>query len=214
MKIYDISVEVSSDMGVWPNDPKPRIQPLKSLDNGDIANVSEISLSVHTGTHVDAPYHFLRNGKPLAEMPLPRFIGEARVYSVLQTDRIDIHHLEALHIPEGTERVLFKTDNSALWEDRRTKFSEEYVALTPDAARWIVGRGIRLVGIDYLSIQRFKDATPVTHLTLLEAETVILEGISLSGVDPGVYMLVCLPLKLASRDGAPARAVLLDLSTR
>jgi arylformamidase len=167
-------------------------------------------MNVHSGTHIDAPYHFLPDGKPFPSVPLDSLIGEVHVFHSPVPDCIDVRDLESLCIPSHAERVLFRTRNSSLWQEDRPQFHPDYVALTPAAADWVAARGIKLVGIDYLSIQRYSDPTPRTHLALLSAGVVILEGLNLHDVLPGAYLLVCLPLKTGTKDGAPARAVLIQ----
>jgi arylformamidase len=158
---------------------------------------------------VDAPLHFVEGGASVEQLSLDTLVGPSLVVGFgPDVDAITPAHLEALALPSRTERLLLKTRNSVLWDDPTHPFSSEYVALTSEAATWLVGRGVRLVGIDYLSIQRFEDAEPLTHRVLLEAGVIIVEGLNLSQVEPGPYHLACLPLKLVGSDGAPARAVL------
>jgi len=210
MRLFDISVEVAPDLAVWPHETRAQIRQTMAIEAGDIANVSEVSIGVHTGTHIDAPYHFMRNGKTVNEIPLAEMIGKVYVFSLPNADQIDVQELESLNIPQDAERILFRTRNSSLWKTHRTEFYSPYVALTSRAASWLASRNMRLVGIDYLSIQRFDDEEPLTHITLLSAGVIILEGLDLSHVPEGVYMLYCLPLKLAAKDGAPVRAILTD----
>jgi arylformamidase len=207
MKIYDITVPISPAMPVWPGDPAVQINPVSKIEAGDNANVSHLSLSSHTGTHVDAPYHFLQEGVTLDQVPLGIFVGPAVVVTIPGVNLITAKDLEELGIPAGTNRLLIKTRNSELWERGETRFQTDFVALSPDAAQFLVDNGVKLVGIDYLSIAPFKQSRP-THEILLGAEVVILEGVDLSAVSPGHYTLYCLPLKLAGADGAPARAIL------
>jgi arylformamidase len=210
MKIIDISVPVSPDLPVWPGDQRIILERYRTLSKGDGSNDSRLSCSVHSGTHVDAPGHFFENGSTVEHLPLDILIGRTWVAEVLTADVITPELLENLEIPSGTTRLLFKTKNSSLWADPRHAFKADFVALSTDAAVWIVDRGIRLVGIDYLSIQMFDDPEPLTHRTLLKAGVIIVEGINLQDVRPGSYRLVCLPLKLAGSDGAPSRAVLVE----
>jgi arylformamidase len=159
---------------------------------------------------VDAPAHFIENGSTLEELPLDTLMGPATVVELPEVDIITPELLEAQALPPQTRRLLLKTKNSDLWTDPGHQFNPDFVALTSAAADWIVRKGIRLVGIDYLSVQIFKDKEPLTHRILLEAGVVILEGINLQNVRPGIYQLICLPMKLDGIEGAPARAVLIE----
>jgi len=181
----------------------------RAISAGDAANVSRLVCSVHIGTHVDAPIHYVGGGPTVENLPLDVLIGPTVVVELLDVDDITPGCLETLTLPSDTARLLFKTRNSELWADPGHGFYPDFVALTPDAARWVVQKGIRLVGVDYLSVQRFRDPEPLTHIVLLEAGVVVVEGLDLRGVPPGHYQLICLPLKLAGCDGAPARAVLI-----
>ena len=207
MRMYDITVPISPEMPVWPGDPAVQIELVSKIEAGDNANVSHLSLSAHTGTHVDAPFHFLQEGVSLDQVPLDLFVGPAYVVEILGVDLITARELANVGIPQDIERLLIKTRNSELWVNGETEFKTEFVALSPDAAQFLVDHNIKLVGIDYLSIAPFKQSRP-THQILLGNEVVILEGVDLSAVPSGNYMLYCLPLKLVGVDGAPARAIL------
>ena len=207
-KIIDISVPLRSDMPVWPDSSGFRLYRTQCLESGDESNVSRLDCDVHAGTHVDAPWHFLENGTTVEQLPLDTLIGPAIVAYLPHVDAITAGDLAALSLPDDTARLLLKTRNSTLWE-RKQSFDTDYVGLTTDAAKWIVGRGIGLVGIDYLSIGKYYDGTE-THQILLGAEVVIVEGVNLAAVEPGQYELICLPLKIIGAEGAPARAVLLS----
>ena len=210
MKILDISVPVSPGLPVWPGDPTVELERYRSISAGDDCNVSRICCSVHSGTHVDAPEHFIDNALTVEDLTLEMLIGPALVIEVPAAGAIEPDFLETVSLPPGTARLLFKTRNSQLWRQPEHSFKSDYVALSPEAAAWIVERGIRLVGVDYLSVQMFSDPEPLTHRTLLSAGVVIIEGLDLQDVSPGSYQLVCLPLKLVGSDGAPARAVLIE----
>jgi arylformamidase len=210
LKILDISVSLSAGLPVWPGDPRIVLERYRSISEGNASNDSMIACSVHSGTHVDAPAHFIENGASVEQLPLNILIGPAIVVEVPTTEAIKSDFLETLRLPPGTTRLLFKTRNSTLWEDPNHNFNPDYVALSADAALWITRSGIRLVGIDYLSVQMFEDSEHLTHRTLLEAGLVIVEGLNLQNVRPGSYQLICLPIKLAGSDGAPARAVLIE----
>ena len=213
MPIYDISVAISAETPVYPGDPGVEIAAHASLARGDAANVSLLRLGAHTGTHVDAPAHFIRGARTISELPLDALVGRARVVEVpTGVTAIDEGHVETL-VPAGTERVLFKTRNSAFWATGGNTFREDFTYLTPAAARSLAAAGLRLVGIDYLSIEKFKSDNFDAHLALLTRNVVIVEGLNLGGVPAGEYELSCLPLKIAGGDGdgAPARAVLRTL---
>jgi arylformamidase len=207
--IIDVSLGVGPEMLTWPGDPPVEIDPAKRLSKGDSANVSELRLGTHTGTHVDPPFHFI-DGAPTAEaLDLNVLVGRAMVADLRDVGpTITPAELEALNLPSGTERVLFRTPNSELWTSKTVTFPDSYTAMTPDGAQWCVDRGIRLVGTDFLSIEQHGAPGHPTHVTLLKAGTIILEGLDLSHVDPGAYELFVLPLKILGGDGAPARAIL------
>jgi len=202
---------VRDGMAHWPGDPVPRVERIAELAAGDPATVSQIAFSAHTGTHVDAPLHFIAGGRALDEMPLDAMIGPARVIAARDRTAVGAEELRRHAIRRG-ERVLLRTRNS----DRATghdRFTEEFVALAPDGARFLAGRGVRVVGIDALSIDRYADRSFGSHLALLGAGIWIIEGLDLSGVAPGRYELVCLPLRIAGGEAAPARAALFPVRT-
>lgn len=208
-RIFDVTLPLSPDLPVWPGDPAIEVAPVTRIADGDEANVSRLSLSSHSGTHVDAPWHFIAGGAKLDAIAPERWIGPCRVVAIPgDVTRIEPAHLEAAEIPPGTERLLFKTANSARWVPGKLDFVEDYVAFSPAAARWVVAHGIRLVGIDYLSIEGTDDPTSETHRTLLGHDVLIIENLNLSGIVPGPYTLICLPLRLMAGDGAPARVLL------
>jgi arylformamidase len=209
MSIYDISLSVSESLVVWPGDPSISVTQVSHLDRGDHATVSRLEMGAHTGTHVDAPAHFVQGGAGVDMLDLGALVGLALVAEVRDADVLTADVLAELAIPLGAERVLFRTRNSNLWAQGRREFDENFVAISEDGARWLVGRGIRLVGVDYLSVAPFGASRP-THEMLLQAGVVVLEGLNLSGIRPGMYQLVCLPLKIEGADGAPARAILMD----
>ena len=209
MQIHDISLPISESLVVWPGDPPVRITQPLHLDRGDEATVSHLDMGAHTGTHVDAPAHFVPGGSGIDALDLNALVGPALVVHALEADALSADVLATLPIPSGTERVLFRTRNSELWARGERAFQEGFVAITEDGARWLIERGARLVGVDYLSVAPFDDVTP-THRALLQAGIVPLEGLNLSGIEPGVYQLVCLPLKIVGSDGAPARTILIE----
>jgi arylformamidase len=209
MKIFDISVSIHPKLPVWPGDPPVVLERYRQQTKGDASNDSRLACSVHCGTHIDAPAHFIEKGTTIEQLSLDSLVGSATVVEFSEIDRITPNLLETQQIDAQTDRLLLKTKNSELWADPEHAFYPDFVALSAESARWIVNRGIQLVGIDYLSIQMFKDAEPLTHRILLEAGVVILEGLDLRAVEPGNYQLICLPLKLTGSDGAPARAILI-----
>ena len=212
-KIIDISVPVLPGMPVWPGDGGIRILPVKRMAAGDKNNVSRLDCGVHIGTHVDAPWHFLEDGSTVEQLPLDVMMGKAFVAYLPEVDVITAETLARLKLPGDTTRLLLRTRNSELWETGVIEFRKDFVALTSDAAQWLVGQGIRLIGVDYLSVHRYGDG-PLTHQILLRAGIVIIEGLNMAGVAPGTYELICLPLRLCGADGAPARAVLRRLTAR
>lgn len=190
----------------WPDDPPVRIELTSDIERGDVANVSRIDMGSHTGTHMDAPLHFVRGGKGLDEMPLDATIGRARVIEVHDPESVKPNELRLHGISRG-ERILFKTQNSArAWQ--KDAFVEDFVYVSQEAARYLAGCKIQTVGIDYLSVGGFFRDGVETHQALLEAGVWIIEGLDLSQVEPGEYELICLPLKIEGSDGAPARAIL------
>jgi arylformamidase len=209
--IHDISLPISESLIVWPGDPGVKITQTSRLDKGDLMTVSRLDMSAHTGTHVDAPCHFFPGGSSVDTLDLNVLVGSALVVHALEADALSADVLERLAIPPGTERVLFRTRNSNRWARGEPEFDENFVAITEDGAHWLVEHGVRLVGIDDLSVGPF-DGPMATHLILLSAGVIAVEGLNLSGIAPGLYQLVCLPLKIAGSDGAPARAILIDQS--
>jgi len=210
MKFIDISLPVDASLPVWPGDPPIEISRFLDMDTGDAVNASRISFSAHTGTHIDAPLHHFVSGAGADQIRLADLIGPAVVVDIPGVPAVDASHLDALGLTGDVPRLLLKTDNCRIWRERRPGFQREFVALTPAAAAWIIARDIRLVGIDYMSIEQFGVTEPVVHRTLLSAEIVILEGLDLGAVSPGRYELICLPLRMGSLDGVPARAILVE----
>lgn len=205
--VLDISTPLDGRTPVWPGSPGFASSAHLSLADGDVANATLIEMDVHCGTHVDAPRHFVEGGASLDTLGLGPLVGPTWVADAVGHPTVDASVLQGLEVPMGTTRLLLQTDNSL--GPREAPFREDYVALTADAAQWVVDRGFQLVGIDYLSIQRFHDP-PDTHQILLEAGTVILEGLDLRGVRAGRWTLMCLPLHLVDTEAAPARALLLE----
>jgi arylformamidase len=208
MPIYDISLPISPGLPVWPGDPSVVLERVSSMDLGAHDNVSRLACGVHTGTHVDAPNHFLNDKRTVETLSLDMLIGPVQVVQISEdVGVITAAVLEMAEIPSGTLRLLLKTRNSRLWEHSLKEFSPDFVGVSQDGAEWLVRSGVQLVGIDYLSIAPYKQSIP-THRALLGPGIVILEGLDLSAVSPGIYTLYCLPLKLVGSDGAPARVIL------
>jgi len=195
MTLYDISLTIADDLPVWPGDPKIKLKKISKIEDGEEANVTHISACVHIGTHVDAPDHFMDSGQTA-------FVVELHVDG--QVSAVD---LQSASIPEGTNRLLIKTTNSQLWAEGVKEFKSDFIALEADAAAYLVNQGVEVVGVDYLSVAPFADPGP-THRILLEEGVLIIEGLNLSGIEPGEYTLMCLPLKISGSDGAPARVLL------
>ena len=194
-------------MPIYEGDPPVDIKAASALASGDSANVSFLHFGAHTGTHVDAPAHFIEGANKIDSLPLDVLIGPARVIRVPEElNEITREFLERCEL-SGLERVIFHTRNSGFWNEG---FRKDFTHLLPEAAQMLVDRGVKLVGTDYLSIEKFHSGHHKTHLTLLSNNVIIVEGLTLSDVPEGDYELICLPLKIAdgSGDGAPARAVL------
>jgi arylformamidase len=205
VEIIDISVPIRPGMVVYEGDPEVHLNRALSIADGATANVSRLDFGVHSGTHVDAPVHFIEGGGGAETLPLDVLVGPAHVVDATGVQGVlDEDALPGLALPERAERLIFKTTNSRLWE--RDEFIGEFVRLTGDGARYLVGRGVRLVGLDYLSV-----GDEQAHVVLLRAGVVPLESLDLRGVEPGKYRLVCLPLRIVGSDGAPARAVLIRI---
>ena len=213
MPIYDVSVALSSDTPTYPGDPHIEISQFFSLANGDPANVSLLHFGAHSGTHVDAPVHFVAGGTRVDSLALDTLIGRAQVVEVpAEMDTIDAEFVKR-NCGGGATRFLFKTRNSGFWNDTRAAFRSDYTSLDAAAAGELVKLGVKLIGIDYLSIEKFGSDNFETHHTLLAQGIVIIEGLDLRKVSVGTYELICLPLRIAggSGDGAPARVVLRTL---
>lgn len=211
MRIYDISLTISPDIPIWPGDPRLVIERVATIDAGSEVNLTRLEMCAHTGTHVDAPFHFINtDAKTVDQLSLKVLSGRAYLLNLPTCDLITASVLENAEIPPRTRRLLFKTRNSAYWSTHGNTFREDYVGLSKDGAQWLVNRGVKLVGIDYLSIAPFSE-TRATHEILLKAGVVVIEGLDLSQVSQGRYTLHCLPIKLAGADGAPARAILIGV---
>lgn len=214
MSIYDVSVPLSAKTPTYPGDPGIEISAWKSLIEGDSANVSLLHFGAHSGTHVDAPAHFIEGSAKVDSLPLEVLIGEAQVVEVPDDVSVIDRDFVSKHCPRRYKRFLFKTRNSQFWAGESPVFHTDFTHLDLSAAEHLVSLGIRLVGIDYLTIEQFKSKTHETHLALLSKGIVILEGLDLREVRDGSYELICLPMKIAggAGDGAPARVVLRTLT--
>jgi arylformamidase len=207
-KWIDISMSLHETIVHWPGDPPFEKMMVEEIDKGSLANVSKLTLGSHTGTHVDAPLHYLPNGQDISILSLDSLVGPARVIEIMDPGSIEVEELKAKQIQPG-ERLLFKTRNSIALRNKTT-FTENFVALSSRAAEYLVRQGIKTVGIDYLSIGPYQNGE-IVHRILLEHNIGIIEGLDLAQVKAGPYFLVCLPLKIMSGDGAPARAIVYAL---
>lgn len=215
MKIYDISLPIKSHMLVWPGDPPVTMGSLSAIAKGDHSNVTQIQMSVHTGTHIDAPRHFIDSGGTIDQIPLRKMIGKAFVMII--DDDVDVISDQVLeshsdgHLLNQTKKVLFRTRNSSLWRSHPNTFQTNYVGINALGAALLASLNLDLIGVDYLSVAPY-DETSQPHQILLSEEIVLLEGIDLSGVPSGFYDLYCLPLMIRGCEGAPARVILIDRS--
>ncbi len=207
-RFIDITVTITNDLPVWPDDPEVRLQRISKIEEGESANVSSVSMSAHVGTHMDAPYHFVPQGKTIDMLPLEALIGPAQVIQVPDDAGVITRQVvRSCGIKPGIERVLFKTRNSQFWPGK--EFRTDFVGVDEGGAEALVEMKLRLVGIDYLSIAPYQASGP-THKILLRSEIAILEGCDLTQVTPGFYTLIALPAKFGGADGAPVRAVLVE----
>lgn len=213
MSYIDITLDLHNDLPVWPGSLGIRVTQTGYRSKGDGANFSRLDTDVHVGTHVDAPYHYFNEGHTVEDLDLDVLMGKCYVAEIHGVNAITADDLEDQQIPDDCRRLLLKTDNSDWWAQDDMDFHEDYVALTADAAEWMVDQGIELIGTDYCSIQLF-DGKQRTHEALLEEEIIILEAVNLNQVEEGWYQLSCLPLKIRGSDGAPARAVLEPMKSK
>ena len=210
MTIYDISLTISPDLPTWPGDPALELELIQSMSKGAAVNVTRISSSVHLGTHIDAPRHFLEDGSTIEQLPLEVLTGPCYVVQLPDgVEAITSEVLERTEITAEMKRILFGTRNSHLWAKGESRFQTDFVGITEDGAEWLVERGVQLVGVDYLSVAPYADLMS-THLIFLRRGVIVVEGLNLSNVMRGFYDLYCLPLKIAGCDGAPARAILIQ----
>jgi arylformamidase len=202
----DVSVALRSGMVNWPGLPEVKIDRMLKIESGDECNVSTIFMSSHTGTHIDSPYHFIKSGVAIDDLPLSAVIGKARVIEIADAESIKAEELRHHRIRRG-ERVLFKTLNSKrCWKS--DKFVEDFVYISTESLQYLVDRKVRTIGVDYLSVGGYNKNINQVHQVLLKAGIWIIEGLDLSRVKKGYYELICLPMKIERGDGAPARAVI------
>ena len=204
-KIYDISVAIRKGMPSFPKDPRFRSRQTKTVDRDGYC-LHRILMSDHTGTHVDAPSHFIEGGPSVSDLSLELMNGRVRVVEIHSTEKIDVSELQQGALVDDF-RVLFKTKNSLLWSSRK-KFKKDHIYMTPEAAKYLVESGVKLIGFDYLSIDRFGDGSYPVHKILLGSQVILIESLNLAEVDAGSYEMFCLPLKLTGLDAAPARVIL------
>jgi len=205
MKLIDVSVPLDAQLPTYPHNTRFTLEPLKRMARGDSSNVSTLHMSAHTGTHVDAPRHFFDDGAGTEALPLELLVGRARVIEIDSRTGVAAEDLRAIDLSDDI-RVLIKTHNSRLWGS--PEFHTDYVGVTESGAKHLVEHGIKVVGVDYLSVEQFKNPGAPAHHVLLGAGTIVIEGLDLRDVDPGLYEMFCLPLRVVGSDGAPARVVL------
>jgi len=204
-KLLDVSVPLAAGLATYPGNPEFEMQPLLRIADGNAANVSRLVMGTHTGTHVDAPRHFFDEGGAVDGLPLDLLLGRARVVQIDRRGGIGSEDLAAAGLREDL-RVLLKTSNSALWNGE--SFRTDYTHLTEAGARYLVDQGVKVVGIDYLSVEQFEKPGAPAHRALLSQGVVIIEALNLAEVEPGMYEMYCLPLRVVGGDGAPARVIL------
>ncbi len=205
MKLIDISVPLDANLATYPGNTPFSLEAIKRLANGDSSNVSTLHMSAHAGTHVDAPRHFFDSGEGVERLPLDMLCGRTRVVEVSTRGPITGADLAELDLRNDI-RVLIKTRNSRLWGT--STFDPTFIGVAESGARFLVDRGIKVIGVDYLSVEPFKTPGAPTHHVLLSAGTIVIEGLNLRDVEPGSYEMFCLPLAVVGADGAPARVIL------
>jgi arylformamidase len=205
MKLIDVSVPLDANLPNYPGNTPFSLEAIKRIARGDSSNVSSVHMSVHAGTHVDAPRHFIDQASGVDALPLEMLVGRARVIEVTSRKGIGPDDLSATDLSEDL-RVLIKTANSRLWG--ASEFHPEYIGMTEAGARYVIDHGIKVLGVDYLSVEEFKKPGAPAHHVLLGGGTIVIEGLNLRDVEPGVYEMFCLPLRIVGADGAPARVVL------
>ena len=205
MNVYDVTLTISDKLITWPTDPTVSIRKTRLISQGNSCNVSELKFGSHCGTHIDAPYHFEENGIKIDQIPLDCLIGNATVFDIKNKEKIDFEDIKTLQF-KHKERVIFKTINSTYW--KLPEFKKDFVYITKDAAQHLVDSGVKTVGIDYLSVEKFGKKPAGTHHIFLRNGVVLIEGLDLINVEAGDYELIALPLKIKDCDGSPARVIL------
>lgn len=204
-KIYDISTPLNADLPVFPGHPRFNRDIMLSMDNGDRANVSKFQMSTHTGTHVDGTFHFINDGLTIDKVPFRSTVGPAKVFELDVLKKIDTPDIDQLGIDEN-DIVIFKTRNSKLW--KRREFTKDYVYITKQAAQFLAAQKVLAVGVDYIIPEAADDLSRPVHHILFKEQIILIEGLDMTGVPPGDYLLICLPIKITGGDAAPARAIL------
>ena len=205
MKLIDVSVPLDASLPTYPGNTPFSLEAIKRLARGESSNVSTVHMSAHTGTHVDAPRHFFDGAAGVDLLPLEMLIGRVRLIEIRSRKGIGPDELSEIDLSEDV-RVLIKTPNSRLWGS--PEFNPDYVGVTEAGAKHLIGHGIKVLGVDYLSVEQFKQPGAPAHHVLLGGGTIVIEGLNLRDVEPGVYEMFCLPLRIVGADGAPARVVL------
>lgn len=208
MKLIDVSLPLQAGLPNYPGNTPFTLEAVKRIAAGQSSNVSSLHLSAHTGTHVDAPFHFFDDGAGTDTLPLDLLCGRTRVVELSTRKPIAVDDLARIDLSEDV-RLLIKTPNSRLWGS--PEFHQDYVGVSGEAARYLVDQGVKVVGVDYLSVEEFRKPGAPAHRTLLGAGTIVIEGLNLRDVEPGHYEMFCLPLAIVGSDGAPARVVLRTL---
>ena len=211
-KWIDVSLTLKSNMMHWPSDPPVSIERVRDMDKGDTVNLSRVTMGVHSGTHVDAPVHFIKGAIGVHQILLDSLIGPARVIKISAKDTIKEKELTKHGIKKG-ERILLRTQNSINKILHRDTFTEDFIYMAEDAAKFLSSRGIKSLGVDYLSVGGYKKNGSNVHRFLLGAGIPVIEGLDLSGALPGNYYMICLPIKILDSDGAPARVILKTTKT-
>lgn len=209
MKIYDVSALISREIPVFEGNPAASITGRAQMAKGAACNTSMLAFDSHTGTHVDAPYHFVADGKTIDQLPIDYFMGKAKVFDLTGRKAVTAEDLKGLDIREG-DIVIFRTDNSVERRMEQSDFYREFVYISHDGAAYLAEKKVKGVGVDYLSVEQFTAKIPDTHRTLLGSEILIVEGLVLTDIAPGEYTLLALPLRLKGGDGSPVRAVLIQ----
>jgi arylformamidase len=203
MKIYDISEPLYNGMTVWPGDNDYQFQLTSTINPSNCANVGSISMSTHTGTHIDSPFHFDDNGKKVHELDLSLYVGSCKVIYLKEKSSITIEDLQSFEL-HHVKRLLIRTDS---WKDRST-FPDRFTYLEPEIASYLQTIGVKLLGVDVPSVDPADSEKLLTHHTLHQNGIHILERVILDQIDAGDYELIALPLSIENGDGSPVRAVL------